>query len=168
MRALTVRQPWATCIIPGPGQYVKNIENRTWTTTHRGRIAIHSAQQIDREAMRWILGTPREFGDEDVDQGDWPMGKILGTVNLVGIHEANSRGAECAAKGCFDHFDRVNQTGSWGQAAAPGKILFHWELADPHTFETPWAVKGALQLWTLGPSDEGLVRMEEQIWTARN
>ncbi|MEU0468957.1 ASCH domain-containing protein [Amycolatopsis sp. NPDC006131] len=39
MKAITVRQPWAWAIAKG----YKPIENRTWSTDHRGLIAIHAA-----------------------------------------------------------------------------------------------------------------------------
>ncbi|RZK62259.1 MAG: ASCH domain-containing protein, partial [Pedobacter sp.] len=34
MKALSIKQPWATLISTG----IKDIENRTWATKHRGRI----------------------------------------------------------------------------------------------------------------------------------
>jgi hypothetical protein len=48
-RALTIRHPWANAILMlGLGR--KDIENRTWSTSHRGWIAIHVAQRIDVSA----------------------------------------------------------------------------------------------------------------------
>ncbi|MEO8269199.1 MAG: ASCH domain-containing protein, partial [Aureliella sp.] len=38
MKAITISQPFATLIASGE----KWIENRTWPTSHRGRIAIHA------------------------------------------------------------------------------------------------------------------------------
>lgn len=40
MKALSVKQPWAHCII----HLGKSIENRTWYTGHRGVIAIHASK----------------------------------------------------------------------------------------------------------------------------
>lgn len=40
MKALTVKQPWAGLIIAGG----KDIENRTWRTSYRGRVLIHAAK----------------------------------------------------------------------------------------------------------------------------
>lgn len=39
MKAITVRQPWAWAIIHAG----KDIENRSWKTKTRGRVAIHAA-----------------------------------------------------------------------------------------------------------------------------
>ena len=38
IRAITISQPWASLIASGD----KWIENRTWPTNHRGKIAIHA------------------------------------------------------------------------------------------------------------------------------
>lgn len=39
MKALSIKQPWASLIAHG----IKNIENRTWKTHFRGRIYIHAS-----------------------------------------------------------------------------------------------------------------------------
>jgi hypothetical protein len=42
---LTVRQPWASAIIYAG----KDVENRSWTTSHRGRLYIHAWMRLDPE-----------------------------------------------------------------------------------------------------------------------
>lgn len=44
MIALSIRQPWAWLIIHGH----KPLENRTWATKFRGRIAVHAAKGMSR------------------------------------------------------------------------------------------------------------------------
>ena len=39
MKALSIKQPWASLIAHG----IKDIENRTWKTNFRGRIYIHAS-----------------------------------------------------------------------------------------------------------------------------
>lgn len=39
MKALSIKQPWASLIAQG----IKDIENRTWKTKFRGRIFIHAS-----------------------------------------------------------------------------------------------------------------------------
>lgn len=65
MKALTVRQPWASLIIAG----VKDVENRTWRTSYRGRLLIHA-------------GRGRDTCDHEVPD-DLPGGVILGSVTLL-------------------------------------------------------------------------------------
>lgn len=40
MKAITIKQPWASLIAAG----LKDIENRTWKTNFRGRVLIHAAK----------------------------------------------------------------------------------------------------------------------------
>lgn len=46
VRALTLRQPWASAI----ADLGKDVENRTWTTSWRGTLLIHAGQTTDRHA----------------------------------------------------------------------------------------------------------------------
>ena len=43
MKAVTVKQPWAGLIMSG----MKDIENRTWATQHRGKLLIHSTKTLN-------------------------------------------------------------------------------------------------------------------------
>lgn len=45
MKALSIKQPWAWLVARG----WKNVENRTWRTSFRGRFLIHAAKRIDPE-----------------------------------------------------------------------------------------------------------------------
>lgn len=42
MKALTIHEPWATLIARG----IKRVENRNWTTSLRGRFAIHAGKKV--------------------------------------------------------------------------------------------------------------------------
>ncbi len=127
MRALTVRQPWASLIISG----VKNIENRSWTTDHRGPIVITSSaasapahewenarailESIDPEhpAISAFFDNPRNA----------PVGMALGTVEVVSVLT-----------------DIENSP--W---TIPGN--WHWVLANPRPFDPPVQCVGKLGLW---------------------
>lgn len=43
MKAICIQQPWAWLIVSGH----KDIENRSWPTKVRGRVAIHAGKKID-------------------------------------------------------------------------------------------------------------------------
>ncbi len=47
MKAITIKQPWATLIAEGYKEY----EFRTWKTRYRGDILIHAGKEIDKKAM---------------------------------------------------------------------------------------------------------------------
>lgn len=84
MKCISVQQPWAHAIVHGP----KRIENRTWSTHHRGELAIHASAK----------GRPRE--DWLFVESIWPgisrdkrpqFGAIIGLcriVDCVGVFEA--------------------------------------------------------------------------------
>lgn len=70
MKALTVRQPWASLIIEGH----KDVENRSWPTGYRGDLFIHAAGAKVDEATEDIWGLLDSYA---------PLGVILGVVDLV-------------------------------------------------------------------------------------
>lgn len=70
IRVLTVRQPWASLIISG----VKDVENRSWPTSHRGLLAIHAATRPDPAGM----ADHRDLAGAELDYG-----MVLGTVEVV-------------------------------------------------------------------------------------
>ena len=78
MKAITVRQPWASLIVAA----AKDIENRTWSTRYRGPLLIHAASAAARPAA-WQearalcarLGIPLPT--------DLPRGGVIGVADLV-------------------------------------------------------------------------------------
>lgn len=88
MKAITLWQPWATLIALG----AKTIETRSWSTSHRGPIAIHAAQRvtgrrgdvtelgaysIERDAAGLLLRGPIAHPYR------LPLGEVVATANLV-------------------------------------------------------------------------------------
>ena len=45
MKALTIKEPWATLIIEGYKAY----EFRSWKTNYRGKILIHAGMSLEKE-----------------------------------------------------------------------------------------------------------------------
>jgi hypothetical protein len=81
LRALTVRQPWASLIIAG----IKDVENRSRPLRHRGTIAVHAGLGTDRDAMAAhgrLLPA-------------YPAGVIIGLVDVIGcVRDSASPWAE--------------------------------------------------------------------------
>ncbi|HEX5119835.1 MAG TPA: ASCH domain-containing protein [Pseudonocardiaceae bacterium] len=71
MKVLSVRQPWAHALL----HLGKDPENRSWSTEHRGPVAIHASTRLDPAGARWA----RTAGF-DVDT--FPRGVIVGVVDL--------------------------------------------------------------------------------------
>lgn len=70
MKALTVRQPWASLIVAG----IKDVENRPRRLRYRGRLAIHAGLGVNKDALRKY----RHLYDEPL-----PAGAIIGSVEVV-------------------------------------------------------------------------------------
>lgn len=82
MKVLTLTEPWATLMKLGE----KNIETRSWSTNHRGLLAIHAAKSVPKYA--------REFcNDSEViaaflrrnEQQWFKLGYILCVRKLINI-----------------------------------------------------------------------------------
>ena len=121
MRALTVRQPWASLIAAG----AKTIETRSWSTGYRGDLLIHAGKAWGAGWLRWyqpddpMLDVLIDAGadmDEDVNgSGSWrvtarwslPLGAVVAVARLVDVVPIFARD-ECltgpgAWIGEFDH-----------------------------------------------------------------
>ena len=141
MRALTVRQPWATAIIWGG----KDIENRTRPTGYRGRLWIHAGlHRPDRDDYLEASGLART---ETGDGLDWAaisrsLGVILGSVDVVGCHSDETEEPRTSCSPWARHSQH------------------HWMLANPRPLAEPVPCKGALGLWRLPEDVEKAVRAQ--------
>lgn len=73
VKALSIRQPWASLIVAG----IKDVENRTRATKHRGPVLIHAAKSFDL-----ALGYLPE-GLLNTSIRDLPHSAIIGQADLV-------------------------------------------------------------------------------------
>ncbi|MBO4965935.1 MAG: ASCH domain-containing protein [Muribaculaceae bacterium] len=122
MKALTIKQPWADLIIAG----VKDIENRRWKTSYRGRVLIHTSK------------SPCSRGDLDA----YPLSALSENINLDKY--APGRFTNGAIIGSVDIVDCVmNHPSEWAE-----KGVYNWVLANPKKYDSPICnVKGMLGLW---------------------
>lgn len=77
--ALTIRQPWADCII----WHGKDIENRSWSTSYRGPLIIHAGKAWGRDEKQTQLNLAEDLELSDI--GVPLLGGIIGVVDLVDI-----------------------------------------------------------------------------------
>lgn len=162
LRALSVRQPWAWAIALGG----KHVENRHWSTRHRGLLAIHASCRrgwdqdsgaLDSRIIRAVHDSARtpdgrldppiachlnqqrtRITELSADDQRWAFGAIVGVARLVDIHAASECPGQCAP---------------WG---SPGG--HHWVLSDARALAEPVPCKGRLGLWQLPPEVEAAVR----------
>ena len=125
MKAITIKQPWASLIVSG----LKDIENRTWKTNFRGRVLIHAGMKADNH---WSASVPvcdkvdkflREISKGGTDWSNYHFGAIIGSVEIV----------DCVQ----------NHPSLWAE-----KGVWNWVLSNPIMFPEPIAdVKGKLSFW---------------------
>jgi len=76
MKALSIRQPWAWLIVKG----YKDIENRKWSTTFKGKFLIHTGKSFDDEGYRWIKAeTTIELPNKD----EFDKGGVIGIAEIT-------------------------------------------------------------------------------------
>ena len=69
MKAITIKQPYATLIAEG----LKEYEFRTWKTKYRGEILIHAGKGVDKVAMKRFAHLNLEY----------PSGCIIAKATLA-------------------------------------------------------------------------------------
>lgn len=138
-KALTVKQPWAWAIIQG----LKDVENRSRPTKHRGPLYIHAGKGWADEGAKALdtLRTPmgfQEFPFQDVweDPARATAGMIIGTVDVIDCHHAD----ECSAKRFSGRF-----CSAWAMTGH-----YHWVLANARPLACPFPETGKLGIWRLG------------------
>lgn len=139
LRALTLRQPWASAVALG----LKAIETREWAHAHRGPIAIHAGKGLDDEDRaawdRLWRFFPGRFALEEL-----PRGAVVAVADLV---------------------DVVRMTPTWIESVPEhelpfggyGEGRFGWVLKNVHAVQPPVPARGFQQLWSLNKADADLV-----------
>lgn len=82
--ALSIRQPYAWLICQG----IKPVENRTWRTHFRGRIAIHAGSKPAPNFLALCEELTREFGV--IFPPELPLGGIVGEATLTDCVESHA------------------------------------------------------------------------------
>lgn len=78
MKALTIRQPWAWCILAG-----KPVENRKWYTPYRGPILLHAAKGMTRDEYEECAEFAARLGLDLPPAAKLPRGGIIGQASIV-------------------------------------------------------------------------------------
>lgn len=79
MNCLSIRQPWAWAIIHAG----KDIENRIWSTSFRGRFLVHASKNFDHVGYGFLVSNQHLFNIQLPNSPDFLLGGIIGSVNLV-------------------------------------------------------------------------------------
>jgi hypothetical protein len=142
MKVLSVRAPWWWFILHGG----KDIENRDWPTSFRGRVLIHAGKWWNQSEIEFAAATARSFmfaegrrpawvPDDTFDDLRKSCGCVVGSVRIV----------DCVSDSRSPWF-----FGRYG-----------FVLRDPIAFASPVAMKGALKFFE--PDAAAVSAISEQI-----
>lgn len=139
MKTLSIKQPWASLIAHG----IKDVENRTWKTNHRGRIYIHVSApkkfNVEMTDEQTILAAPVLAKVFDFDL---PFGAIIGEVDIVDcvLNHESIWAEHMSTHQCEETGIKILDRGQ--------KYIWNWVLANPVLYDEPILnVKGKLSLW---------------------
>ena len=121
MKALTIKQPWASLIV---NKY-KLYEFRSWKTNYRGKILIHAGLSTDKKYINLL-------SDYNLD---YINGAIIGEADIVDcilVDEKFSKNLNSLNKLVYHH----DYTG-----------LYAWQLDNIKLYKEPFYIKGKLGLW---------------------
>lgn len=138
MKALSLTQPWATLVAIG----AKKIETRSWSTTYRGRIAIHAAKALAgmRVADFVKLCSSEPFRSALGSDGDLLVrGAVVATAFLKGVRNIQPR-----VDGDLDPADLTDEERAFGNYTT-GRYAFIFD--NVRAIPAPIPAKGALGLW---------------------
>lgn len=130
LRGLTIRQPWASLIAGGH----KRVETRSWSTKHRGVVAIHAGLGFPK-LERQLAETERALGRLPARI---PRGAIVAVARVAKVIDAIEAASQVSA------LERHLGDFRAGRHA--------WFLEDVRVLEEPIPCKGALSLWRI-PDD---------------
>ena len=133
MHIVTVRQPWASLIAVGE----KTVENRPWSSTYRGDIAVHAGLTDDVVAMS-SPDVVEAMAEHSLSPLDLPRGHVVAVAALYDVHAAEDRGRCCAP---------------WGQADRQ-----HLLLRDVRPLRHPCPATGQLGLRGIARELEDTIR----------
>lgn len=134
MKALTIKQPWASLIM----LHGKNVENRSWATSFRGHVAIHSSSKHSWDEFQSAaeLLKERDCGVAP----DWNKGKLSYLGAILGTAEIYD---------CVQNSDSPWFFGPYG-----------FLLRDVRVLKGPIYCKGKLGFWDVEESIEQMIASE--------
>ena len=124
MKAITIKQPYATLIAEG----LKEYEFRTWKTKYRGDILIHAGKGVDKDAMKRFEHLNLEY----------PSGCIIAKATLADCVEIDDAMKSTLREKNFLVYQGTTESSDWHGYG------FKMENVEKMS---PIPVDGKLSLW---------------------
>ncbi|MCM3729511.1 ASCH domain-containing protein [Neobacillus cucumis] len=137
MKVLTMKQPWASLFVLREVIY----ETRTWRTSYRGPLAIHTSKQVDRavcshKTIQALLGKHGYTVD------NLPTGKIIAVCNLINCLKVTDNQTTWAV---LENSVIVSENNYF--LGDFNERNYAWEVQDMQLLDQPIPAKGHLGLW---------------------
>lgn len=132
MKALSIRQPWASLIAEGH----KTMELRMWKTDYRGMVAIHASKKFDERALKRLKIIHAHIKLFTWDKIDYPAGQIIAVGRLREIVTFKN----------LEHYGYYNPE----HLCPPeyfGVVPYGWRFEMVEKLDTPIPCRGQLGLW---------------------
>lgn len=139
MKAISVKQPWASLIVHG----IKDIENRTWNTNFRGKVFIHASAK-DAGALYELLNEKQiEAMNNHWTNSPYPLRPLSAIIGEVEIIDCVINHQSIWAEKTIQN--TKNYKGNPFDKPQP---IYNWVLANPILYDKPILnVKGKLSFW---------------------
>ncbi|NLC48509.1 MAG: ASCH domain-containing protein [Tenericutes bacterium] len=122
MKALTIKEPWASLIIEGHKKY----EFRSWKTNYRGKIYIHAGQTIEKEYLK-------KFDKYNIT---YSKGEIIGEAYITDCILVNKDFNNKLIKENHNIYGNNDHTNEYA-----------WKLENIKKYKNKIKIKGQLGLW---------------------
>ncbi len=130
MKALTIKQPYASMIINGYKKY----EFRSWNTHYRGKLLIHAGGTIDKNDIKYF---------SYLNINDYPTKCIIGECELTDCILIDET---------FDKYLNKLDNQVYGRHSRVG--MYAWVLDNIKVYDKQIPIKGQLGLWNYGDKDD--------------
>lgn len=124
MKAISIKQPWASLIVNGYKEY----EFRSWNTKFRGKVYIHASKEVEKESLQRFeqLGL------------NYPTGQIIGSAVITNcIPITKEFETALIEENPLVYGARENRTG------------YAFQMESIQKFEHPVPMKGMLGFWNV-------------------
>lgn len=122
MKALTIKEPWASLII---NEY-KTYEFRSWKTNYRGKILIHAGKSLEKNQAK-------KFKEYNLE---YNCGEIIGEAELVDCIKVTEE---------FDEYLKGINPIVYGNSGHVEN--YAWKLENIKKYDKKIPAKGQLGLW---------------------
>lgn len=124
MKAITLKQPWATLVAEG----LKKYEFRSWKYSYRGEILIHAGKGVDKDALKKFEHLNLSF----------PVSRIVARVKILDCIELNEEVNK-----------KINEENELVYGHNLDRTGYAWKLELIEKINEEKEVKGKQGIWNL-------------------